>query len=88
MIHSASSAGGGTMARQAGLFDVDDRLRRLSELGDQLEAFSAVVEFEMFRPELDAALNYTDGARGRATAVRSGPDVQDPGHPGAEQPVG
>lgn len=52
------------MARQPGLIDVDDRLRRLSDIGDQLEAFSAVVDFEMFRAELDAALNYSDGARG------------------------
>ena len=47
------------MARQPGLFDVDERLRRLSDIGDQLEAFAAVVDFEMFRPELVAALNYS-----------------------------
>jgi IS5 family transposase len=52
------------MARQPGLFDVDDRLKRLSDIGDQLEAFSTVVEFEMFRPELEAALSYSDGAKG------------------------
>jgi transposase, IS5 family len=52
------------MTRQAGLFDVDERLRRLSDIGDQLEAFAAVVDFEMFRPELVAALRYGDGAKG------------------------
>jgi transposase, IS5 family len=52
------------MAGQAGLFDVDERLRRLSDIGDQLEAFAAVVDFEMFRPDLVAALNYSDGAKG------------------------
>ena len=52
------------MARQPGLFDVDDRLRRLSDIGDQLEAFSEVVDFGMFRPDLEAALDYSDGARG------------------------
>ena len=52
------------MARLPGLFDLDDRLRRLSDIGDQLEAFSRVVNFEMFRPELDTALNYSDGAKG------------------------
>jgi transposase, IS5 family len=52
------------MARQSGLFDVDDRLRRLSDIGDQLEAFSEVVDFEMFRPELDRVLNYSSGAKG------------------------
>jgi IS5 family transposase len=52
------------MAKQPGLFDVDERLRRLSDIGDQLEAFTAVVDFEMFRPDLVAALNYSDGAKG------------------------
>jgi transposase, IS5 family len=52
------------MARQPGLFDVDERLRRLSDIGDQLEAFAAVVDFEMFRPDLVAALNYSDGTKG------------------------
>ena len=52
------------MARQPGLFDVDDRLKRLSDIGDQLEAFSTVVDFEIFRPELDAALSYSNGAKG------------------------
>jgi transposase, IS5 family len=45
------------MARQPGLFDIDERLRRLSDIGDQLEAFAAVVDFEMFRPELNASTN-------------------------------
>ena len=52
------------MTRQPGLFDVDERLRRLSDIGDQLEAFTAVVDFEMFRPDLLTALNYSDGAKG------------------------
>lgn len=41
------------MSRQPGLFDMDERLRRLSDIGDQLEAFGRVIDFEMFRPELD-----------------------------------
>ena len=52
------------MSRTPGLFDVDERLRRLSDIGDQLEVFAAVVDFELFRPEFDAALGYGDGARG------------------------
>jgi transposase, IS5 family len=52
------------MAAQAGLFDVDDRLKRLSDLGDQLEGFAAAVDFELFRPELDKALAYSDGSKG------------------------
>src|SRR3982074_2773306 len=52
------------MRGQPGFFDIDDRLRRLSGLGDQLEAFRAVLDFEIFRSELDAALAYSDGAQG------------------------
>jgi transposase, IS5 family len=49
---------------QPGFFDVDDRLKRLSDLGDQLEGFRAAVDFEMFRPDPDVALAYSDGAQG------------------------
>jgi transposase, IS5 family len=52
------------MAGQLSFFDVDERLRRLSDLGDQLEAYGRVVDFELFRPELEAALSYSDGAKG------------------------
>src|SRR5262245_33782087 len=52
------------MRGQPGLFDVDDRLQRLSDLGDQLEAFRAAVDFDMFRADLVAALGYGDGAQG------------------------
>ena len=55
------------MRGHAGLFDVDDRLRRLSDLGDlgdQFEAYTRAVDFEAFRPELDKALSYTSGPQG------------------------
>jgi IS5 family transposase len=39
-------------------------LRRLSDLGDQLEAFRVAVDFETFRPELNAALSYSNGSQG------------------------
>jgi len=52
------------MAKQPGFFDFDDRMRRLSDLGDRLEAFAEAVDFEMFRSELEAALSYSDGAKG------------------------
>jgi hypothetical protein len=51
------------MRDQPGFFNVDDRLKRLSDLGDQLEAFRAAVDFEMFRPDRDAALAFSDGAQ-------------------------
>jgi IS5 family transposase len=52
------------MRRQPGLFDVDERLQRLSDLGDQLETFRAAVDFEMFRADLVVALGYGDGTQG------------------------
>ena len=52
------------MVRQVGFFDVDDRLKRLSVLGDQLEAYGATVDFEIFRSDLEVALAYGDGAKG------------------------
>jgi len=52
------------MGGQPGFFDVEERLKRLSDLGDQLEAFAAAVDFELFRPTLDAALAYSDGQKG------------------------
>ncbi|MBN3868665.1 IS5 family transposase [Gluconobacter kondonii] len=50
--------------KQPGFFDVEERLARLSGLGDQLEAFSRTVDFETFRPDLDRALAYSDGSKG------------------------
>ncbi|WP_042062668.1 IS5 family transposase, partial [Acidomonas methanolica] len=50
--------------KQPGFFDIEDRLARLSGLGDQLEALSRTVDFEVFRPDLDRALAYSDGSKG------------------------
>ena len=33
-------------------------------LGDQLETFRSAVDFEVFRPELNAALSYADRTEG------------------------
>jgi transposase, IS5 family len=52
------------MTGMPGFFDVDERLRRLSELGDQLEAHARAVDFEAFRPVLDEALSYSTGSQG------------------------
>jgi transposase len=52
------------MRDQRGFFDVDERLKRLSDLGDQLEVFQSAVDFEMFRPQLNAVLSYSDGSQG------------------------
>lgn len=52
------------MAAQPGFFDSDERLEALSAAGDPLERLVRVVEFEPFRPELDAALQRSDRAKG------------------------
>jgi hypothetical protein len=52
------------MAGQPGFFDADERLRGLSASGDPLERLRAVVDFELFRPELEAALARADRRRG------------------------
>ena len=52
------------MAGQPGFFDTDERLRALSAAGDPLERLAAVVDFELFRPDLEAALARGDRSRG------------------------
>ena len=52
------------MATQRGFFDVEKGLQRLSDIGDQLEAYAAVVDFELFRRDPEVAFGYSDGAKG------------------------
>jgi transposase, IS5 family len=52
------------MGRQPEFFDVDERLRELSAKGDALERITAVVGFEMFRPELERAVPRSDSTKG------------------------
>ena len=52
------------VGRQAGFWDVEHRLRQLSERGDPLEKLAATVDFEIFRAELVAALGPRDRAKG------------------------
>jgi len=52
------------MGNEPGFFNFDDRLQRLSDLGDQLEAYGRVVNFEAFRPDLEKALAYSSGSHG------------------------
>ncbi len=52
------------MGRQPGFFDAADRLQQLSAKGDDLERIAGLVEFEMFRAELDQAVPRSDGAKG------------------------
>ena len=49
---------------QPGLFDLDERYAALSRRGDPLERLAAVVDFEIFRADLEAALDRSDRSRG------------------------
>ncbi len=64
MIRSAVFRLGCRMRGRAGFFDVDERLKALSAKGDQLERLSAIVNFELFRPDLVRAVPRSDGAKG------------------------
>jgi IS5 family transposase len=46
------------------LFDLDERYAALSAAGDPLERLTAVVDFELFREELERALARSDRAKG------------------------
>ena len=50
------------MSYQAGFFDIDSPLRDLSAKGDDLERITALVDFEMFRPDLLATIPPSDGS--------------------------
>src|SRR5215471_15463891 len=52
------------MAGQPGFFDGEERLTALSAAGDPLERLSLVVDFEVFRGELEAALSRSDRSKG------------------------
>ena len=52
------------MAGQPGFFDLDERYAALSAAGDPLLRLAGVTDFELFRAELDAALERSDRARG------------------------
>ncbi|QCO00317.1 transposase (plasmid) [Azospirillum argentinense] len=52
------------MAGQTGLFNLQDRYAELSKSGDPLERLSSVMDFEVFRPTLDAALGRKDRSKG------------------------
>jgi IS5 family transposase len=52
------------VAGQPGWFDLDERYAALAAAGDPLERLAAVVDFELFRAELDAALDRSDRSKG------------------------
>ena len=52
------------LAGQPGFFDRDERLKALSAAGDPLERLAQVIDFEVFRSDLEAALSRSDRTRG------------------------
>ena len=72
------------MRGDPGFFDVDERLKHRSDLGDHLEAFGLAVDFQMFRADLAAMLSYCGGTRGGRPPFDPD-DVQDPRYPGDGQ---
>jgi len=52
------------MAGQPGFFDVDERLKQLSAKGDSLERLNAVVDFDLFRANLERAVRRSDRSKG------------------------
>jgi IS5 family transposase len=52
------------LAGQPGFFDGDERLKALSAAGDPLERLARVIDFEVFRGDLEAALSRSDRAKG------------------------
>jgi hypothetical protein len=60
MHYAAERSGEVLMAGQPGFFDRGERYAS----GDPLQRLARVIDFELFRPELDAALARSDRARG------------------------
>ena len=52
------------MAGQPGFFDIEERLRELSSKGDDLERLKRLVDFELFRADLEKAVARADRSKG------------------------
>jgi IS5 family transposase len=52
------------MRGQAGFFDLDERLSELSAKGDDLEQLNAIIDFDLFRPDLARAVPRADRSKG------------------------
>src|SRR3954454_14442942 len=52
------------MRGQAGFFDPDERLSELSAKGDDLERLNAIIDFDLFRPDLARAVPRADRSKG------------------------
>jgi IS5 family transposase len=61
------------MVLQPGLFDLNERYRKLSEVGDPLTRLKELINLEVFRPALALALKRSDGSEGGRRAGLSSP---------------
>jgi transposase, IS5 family len=52
------------MAGQPGFFDMEERLRKLSSKGDDLERLKRLVDFELFRADLEEAVPRANRCKG------------------------
>jgi IS5 family transposase len=52
------------MAAQPGFFDSEDRLKALSAAGDPVDRLAQVIDFEVFRRDLESALSRSNRTRG------------------------
>jgi IS5 family transposase len=52
------------MRGQAGFFEIDERLRQISAKGDSLERLNAVIDFELFRADLERAQPRAERVKG------------------------
>jgi transposase, IS5 family len=60
------------MRGQAGFFDVDERLQQLSAKGDSLERLAQVIDFELFRADLERAVPRSDRVKEPAPGLNRG----------------
>ncbi len=56
-----------------GFFDIDERLKELSAKGDDLERIKSLVDLEIFRRDLEAAVPRADRSKGGRRPSRSRP---------------
>lgn len=49
---------------QPGLLDISNRYESLSKFGDPLEKINDVIDFELFRQQLESVLSQSDRSKG------------------------
>ncbi|MBY0273136.1 MAG: transposase [Alphaproteobacteria bacterium] len=64
MIKLGEKSQKGEYMIQPGLFDMQNRLESLSQFGDPLEKLKEVVDFEVFRSDLERGLDFSDRSKG------------------------